>query len=176
MRKVTLCLVGVALLLATAAAAQDRLSVTATAPRVDGIISPQEYSLQIDVRRGTLHLNRTEALLSVALRMELDGWVAVGFGSQRMDKAAIYIGYVDSGQEVFAKQIGRGHGHSDADVPEPQAARLSENDGATILELSFPASAFIASGAGTLSLIVAGGSGDNLRVYHAAKEGLEIEL
>jgi hypothetical protein len=145
-------------------------------PDIDGIISSGEYSLVVELPRGTLHLNRTGELLSVALHSELDGWVAIGLGSKRMDQASIYIGYVDSGEQVFAKQLGRGHRHKDAPVAEPTAVRLREDQTGTVLELSFPASAFTPEGSTALRLIVACGKRDNLSSYHSMRRGLEIGL
>ena len=164
------------LLLASAPAAQEILAVSANTPRIDGIISPGEYSLVVELPRGMLHLNRTRELLCVALRSDLNGWVAVGFGSNRMNKASIYIGYVDSEEQVFVKQLGRGHGHRDAPVAEPTAVRLKEGQAGTVLELSFPSSAFIPEGATSLSLILACGRRDNLGSYHSMRKGLEIDL
>ena len=83
---------------------------------------------------------------------------------------------VDSGGQVFARQLGRGHGHEDSAVAEPTAFQLKENQTGTVLELSFPASAFIPAGARSLSLIVAGGRRDNLTSYHSMRRGLEIRL
>ena len=164
------------LLLVTAAVAQQTLVVSSDSPQIDGIISQGEYSLVVELPKGELYLNRTAELLSVALQSELDGWVSVGLGSERMDEASIYIGYVDSGGQVFARQLGRGHGHEDSAVVEPTAFQLKENQTGTVLELSFPASAFIPAGARSLSLIVAGGRRDNLTSYHSMRRGLEIRL
>jgi len=164
------------LLLITAAAAQDSLEVSEDSPEIDGIISPGEYGLVVELPRGVLYLNRTRELFSIAVQSELDGWVAVGLGSGRMNEASIYIGYVDSGEQVFAKQLGRGHGHNDAPVAEPTAVRLKENQTGTVLELSFPASDFIPRNSTTLSLIVACGRRDNLNSYHSMRRGLEIDL
>lgn len=164
------------LLLIAAAGAQQTLVVSSDTPQIDGVISQGEYSLVVELPRGWLYLNRTAELLSVAVQSELDGWVSVGLGSKRMDSASIYIGYVDSGEQVFAKQLGRGHDHEDSSVPEPKAFQLKENQTGTVLELSFPVSAFIPAGATNLSLIVAGGRRDNLTGYHAMRRGLEIRL
>jgi len=164
------------LFLVTAAASQEVLEITADSPQIDGIVSDGEYSMAVELPEGVLYLNRTAELLCVAVQSELDGWVSVGLGSKRMDAASIYIGYVDSGEQVFAKQLGRGHGHEDSSVAEPTAFQLKENQTGTVLELSFPASAFIPAGATSLSLIVAGGRRDNLTSYHTMRRGLEIRL
>ena len=164
------------LLLVTAAGAQQTLVVSSGSPQIDGVISQGEYSLVVELPRGELYLNRTAELLSVAVQSELDGWVSVGLGSKRMDEASIYIGYVDSGEQVFAKQLGRGHGHEDSSVAEPTAFQLKENQTGTVLELSFPASAFISAGANRLPVIVAAGRRDNLTGYHSMRRGLEIRL
>lgn len=164
------------LLLISALTAQASLEVSADSPEIDGIISPGEYSLVVDLPRGVLYLNRTGEILSIALQSELDGWVAVGLGSQRMTEASIYIGYVDSGEQVFARQLGRGHSHKDAPVAEPMVVRLKEDQTGTVLELSFPTSAFIPEDSTTLSLIVACGRRDNLSSYHSMRRGLEIDL
>ncbi|UCG00014.1 MAG: hypothetical protein JSV89_10855 [Spirochaetaceae bacterium] len=164
------------LVLVAAATAQNRLVVSSSSPEIDGVIVAGEYSLMIELPRGTLYLNRTEQVLSIAIQSELDGWVGVGLGSQRMNQASIYIGYVDSGREVFARQQGRGHSHRDASVAEPAEVRLGENAAGTVMELSFPASAFVPSGSSRLSLIVACGKRNNLTSYHSMRRGLEIEL
>ena len=164
------------LLLAAAAAAQQTLVVSTDSPVIDGIVSQGEYSLVVELPKGELYLNRTAELLCVAFQSELDGWVSVGLGSKRMDAASIYIGYVDSGQQVFAKQLGRAHDHEDSSVVEPTAFRLKENQTGTVLELSFPVSAFVPAGAKSLALIVAGGRRDNLTSYHSMRRGLEIPL
>ena len=162
-------------LLATAAA-EDRLIVSNLGARIDGVISPDEYGLSIEMPRAALYLNRTEKVLSVAVQSKLKGWVAVGLGSQRMDEASIYIGYVKSGDGVFASQIGRGHGHSDAQVAQPIAFELKEDRNGTVLELSFPAEAFLSTGSNRLNLIVACGKRDGLSSYHSMRRGLEIRL
>ncbi len=164
------------LFLTGALAAQETLAVSANAPQIDGIISPGEYSLVVELPRGMLYLNRTRELLCVALRSDLKGWVAVGLGSNRMNQASIYIGYVDSGEQVFVKQLGRGHGHREAPVAEPTAFRLAEDQSGTVLELSFPNAAFIPEGRTSLPLIVACGRRDNLGSYHTMRKGLEIDL
>jgi len=156
--------------------AQDRLFVSSETPMIDGIVSAGEYSLEIEMRRAVLYVNRTEQILSVALQSEFDGWVAVGLGSTRMDQASIYIGYVESGREVFAAELGRGHAHDSAPVVEPAEYRLTDSDEGTLLELSFPAEAIIPPGASTLSVIAACGKRDNLDSYHAVRKGLEIDL
>jgi hypothetical protein len=170
------CAIVLGLLLAAAATAQGTLAVSADSPQIDGVISPGEYSLDVELPRGTLYLNRTDELLSVALQSELDGWVAVGLGSRRMNEASIYIGYVDSGEQVFAEQLGRGHGHADAPVAEPIAYQLKDNQTGTVLEINFPISAFIPEGATSLALIAACGKQDDLTSYHSMRKGLEIDL
>ena len=164
------------LLLIAAAGAQQTLVVSSDTPQIDGVISQGEYSLVIELPEVVLYLNRTDEMLCVAVQSDLDGWVAVGLGSRRMDEASIYIGYVDSGEQVFTKQLGRGHSHEDSSVAEPTAFRLKENQTGTVLELSFPASAFIPAGATSLSLIVADGRRDDLTTYHSMRRRLEIQL
>jgi hypothetical protein len=164
------------LLLVNAAIAQETLVVSADSSQIDGVVSDGEYSLVVELPRGVLFLNRTAELLSIALQSELDGWVAVGLGSQRMNEASIYIGYVDSGEQVFAKQLGRGHDHEDSPVAEPTAFQLKENQTGTLLELSFPSSAFISAEAIRLPLIAACGRRDDLTSYHSMRRALEIRL
>ena len=176
MRKISIVVFLLALFVVLPLAAQDRLSVSSEAPRIDGIVAEGEYSLEIEMRRAVLYLNRTEQTLSVAVHSQLDGWVAVGLGSTRMDQASIYIGYVDSGRVVFAAELGRGHDHENASVAGPEEYRLTEDGEGTILELSFPVEAFVLPGARTLSLIAACGRKDNLDSYHVARKGLEIGL
>jgi hypothetical protein len=174
--KTVVCTIVLGLLLVAAVTAQETLAVSENSPQIDGIILPGEYSLVVELPRGTLYLNRTGELLSVALQSELDGWVSVGLGSQKMNEASIYIGFVDSGKQVFAKQLGRGHGHTDAPVAEPTAYRLTENQTGTVLEIGFPVSAFIPAGTTRLALVAACGRRDDLTSYHSMRRGLEIDL
>ena len=173
-RLILLIFLGVALL--GTVAAKDRLVVSGVSAKMDGVISPAEYGLSIEMRKATLYLNKTEAILSVAVQSKLDGWIAVGLGSQSMDNASIYIGYVQSGDDVFVSQIGRGHSHSDAQVPQPIAFELKEDRSGTVLELNFPVEAFLSIEMERLSLIIACGKKDNLSSYHSMRRGFEIEL
>lgn len=176
MRKLCIAAALFGLLLVSVASAQERLGVTSGQPQIDGIVSPGEYSLSVEIPGAVLHLNRTQKVLSIAVQSELEGWVAVGLGSTRMDQASIYIGYVDSGREVFAAELGKGHRHDGASVPQPIAVRLKEDQSGTVLELGFPVSAFVPEGADSLGLIVANGRRDNLSGYHSTRRGLEIDL
>jgi hypothetical protein len=176
MRKVFTVAIVLATVLIAAAAGQNQLVVTKTDATIDGLVSREEYSLVIELPRAVLYLNRTEQNLSIALHSQLDGWIAVGLGSQKMNKAMIYIGYVDGGREVFAGQLGRGHGHRDAEVVEPGEYRLREDQSGTVLELKFPVSAMLPAEATSFSMIVACGKRDNLNSYHSLRRGLEILL
>lgn len=157
--------------------AQNHLSVTDTAPAVDGVVSGTEYSLAMDFTGMTLYVNRTKDRLSLAIRANTTGWVGIGTGALVMNGASIYIGYVDSsGKVVFSEQTGRFHTHSDAANPEPVQYALTEKGGVTIMEISLPAADVIKPGDHTLSLITAYGQGDNIVEHHEYRTPVSVTL
>lgn len=169
-------LIGMLLGLAAVFAGAQKLPEAAPAAVLDGVISAGEYSLTVPLDKMTLFASRTADTLFVAVSAQTTGWVAVGVGSPRMDKAWIYIGYAQGDQAVFARQQGVGRGHKDNDAAPAAAFSIKENAGVTTLELSFKAADLIASGQRELNCIVAYGRQDSLTAYHAARASVRLQL
>ena len=161
---------------AVALAAQGRLPVTDKAPVVDGKVSEGEYALRVDLDKATLYLSRTATELYAAVQSNAGGWVALGAGSLRMDRARIYIGFVKAGNASFAVQAGAGHRHAAAKDPAVLGHALQEVNGVTVLELRLDAKALIAAGQTSLKLIVGTSGTDSFAMYHSFRKSLEIGL
>ncbi len=163
-----------------AAFAQDRLGVSSRKPSVDGTIIPNEYTYSHDFdRQMTLYVTRTPTTLYLAVVGQTAGWVAVGVG-QRMDGAAIFMGYVKGGKAVFNKpQLGRGHFHQDAPVDisdTVQKYALKERGGKTTLEVALKAAAYIKSGQSALDLVFAMGDQASFTQYHSYRNLTSLTL
>jgi hypothetical protein len=121
-------------------------------------------------------LSRTAEVLYVAVAGPTTGWVAAGLGSAAMDKAMIYIGYVDGDKVQLKVQRGAGHSHSDTEGNAPAKFAMKEADGQTVLELALKASEFIAKGQGELELIAAMGGSDSFLAIHRARARLTVAI
>lgn len=156
--------------------AEQKLTVSSTTPVVDGVIGNGEYSWSTQADQATLYLNRTGDVLSAAIKSKSTGWVGIGFGSDRMNGAKIFIGYVKDGKPAFEQQIGRGHTHRGTPSPLEVKYALSEKDGVTVMELSFKLSDIIAGGSSELQVLVAYGPSDDFFSYHLFREALTVQL
>src|SRR5208337_4349881 len=84
-------------------------------PKVDGSVTPGEYSRSLSLVDGSVTVSwQADASggLYVAVSAPTTGWVGLGLGSVVMDGAHIFMGYVKDGTPVFSEQVGVGHGHS----------------------------------------------------------------
>jgi hypothetical protein len=79
--------------------------------------------------------------LYLAVSAPTTGWVGLGLGSQVMDGALIYMGYVDNGKPVFSEQKGRGHSHAPVAQTKADQSAVASKDGRTVIEFHLPASA-----------------------------------
>ena len=156
------------------------LGIRSSAPAVDGVVNPGEYASTKDLGSITLSVSRTVDRLFLAVVGKTSGWVAVGTGSQRMDGAVIFIGFVDKGGKVqLAPQAGQGHSHKDTtqNVADTVAASaMREAAGATTLEIALKSDAYVAKGQDSLDLIVAVGADDSFTARHTSRSGLSIQL
>ena len=154
------------------AAAQDRtltVATTTTKPTIDGVIAKGEYGTPMVVANTTIAVARSADVLSVAVSAQTQGWVAVGLGSNRMDGATIFIGYVAGGKLQLKIQQGRGHSHSDLTSDAIIASAGKEVDGWTTIELALKPAAFIVKGQKELPFIVAYGTADSFFALHAGR-------
>ncbi len=120
-----------ALVLAAALASAQTLSPTGSAPTLDGIVAAKEYSLSLPVGKITLSASRTADTVYLAVSAPTTGWVSVGLGSELMDGAQLFLGYVAGGKPSFTQQLGSGHGHSELAKPLEVRDALRETGGVT---------------------------------------------
>jgi len=167
---------------AVAAFSQDQhLAVGSTSPSVDGIVKAGEYTYTHDFdHQLTLYASRTADTLYFGVVAITDGWVAVGLGSQKMDGATIFMGFVDTdGKVSFKTETGKGHRHVDAPA-EISASVISyamkRESGKTTLEVAIKASAFIKQGQSSLDVICAKGMDRSFTSYHSYRGATSLVL
>jgi hypothetical protein len=155
-------------------------AAAAAAPVIDGAVAPGEYAYTKDFGQLAFSMSRTADTLFLAVAGRTAGWVAVGTGSQRMDGATIFIGFVDKDGKVQLKpQVGQGHSHSDtaqAVADTVAASAMRESGGVTTLEIALKSSAYVATGQDSLSLILAVGPDDSFSPRHSFRTALSVPL
>jgi hypothetical protein len=163
---------------ATAAGAQtaQTLRLTPAAPKVDGVVSPGEYTVTSSSPGLQVNLAWTADGLFVAVVGTTAGWVAAGLGSNAMDSAVIYIGFVSGDKVQFKVQKGTGHTHDDATGLTPLQYAMKEANGQTVLEVALKPADFIAKGQAKLSIIAAAGGSDSFFLMHRQRERLDVAL
>jgi hypothetical protein len=154
----------------------QKLSVGSSPASIDGVISANEYSLRLPLGKMTVYLNRTADTLDMAIAAPTTGWVAVGYGSDRMDGARMFLGAVRDGKAALSEQLGAGHGHNDLANP-PEVSYAAKEDGeSTVLEIAFKASDVISTNQRELMILAAYGASDNIWSYHSGRDRATIEL
>jgi hypothetical protein len=163
------------LVLPAALSFAQTLLPTDAAPKLDGVVAAKEYSLQVPVGKITLSASRTGDTMYLAVSAPTTGWVSVGFGSERMDGADLFLGCVAGGKPSFTQQLGSAHTHNP--LPRPLEVRdaLSEAGGVTTLETAFKADEVI-GGKKELWVLVAYGPNDSFASYHLARGSLKLRL
>jgi hypothetical protein len=156
------------------------LGTVSAAPVVDGIVAPGEYAFTKDFGPLAFSVSRTADTLFLAIVGKTTGWVAVGMGSQRMDGATIFIGFVDKDGKVQLKpQAGQGHSHSDttpAVAETVTASAMKESGGVTTLEIALKSAAYVAKGQDSLSVILAVGPDDSFSPRHTFRTPFSVAL
>ncbi len=156
---------------------EDKLGDTSNNTTVDGTIHKSEYSYTRTFKEATLYLNRNRGDIYIGVSVKTDGWIGVGFNSDVMNNAHIFIGYVDSGNPIFREQTGSGHKHVDADVPFVRTYTIIESRGSTVLEFALNEKNVIKKGQKNLEMILAYGEKDSLSSYHGkTREGFSVPL
>ena len=172
-----LVLVVFLLLLSAFAVSAEGLTLgrTNSVPTVDGVVGEGEYALTADSGTIKLSLSWVGDTLSVAVSGQTAGWVAVGFGSSKMNDALMYLGAADDGGGQLTVQKGKGHGHADLAGSAPTKYLVKESGGQTVLELTLPASAVI-DGQDTLNVIYAMGSAKAFTTMHKSRFAAAVAL
>jgi hypothetical protein len=163
-----------------AASAQTQalvLPVSKESPTVDGVTAASEYPVGTEVGKMKLWLSRTTDTVSAAVSGETTGWVAIGFGSPRMDGALMFIGFVTpDGKAQLKIQKGSGHTHKDMESDALIQFAMKEAKGVTTLELALKASSLISKGATDLPVIFSMGGADNFFSLHQARSSQPVKL
>jgi hypothetical protein len=153
------------------------LPVSKESPTIDGVSSASEYPVGTDVGKMKLWLSRTADTVYAAFSAPTTGWVAMGFGSPKMDGALMFIGFVGKdGKSQLKIQKGSGHSHGDVESDALIQFAMKEEGGMTTLELALKASRVIEKGATDLPMIFSMGGADNFTSIHLARGSQPVKL
>lgn len=154
----------------------QQLPVSPSAAKLDGLVADKEYALTLPLGKMTVYLTRTADVMNMAINAPTTGWVALGFGSDRMDGARLFLGTVADGKAALSQQRGSGHSHKDLQGPLKLDYSMSEAAGSTTLEIAFKAADVIPAGQGTLTILAAYGATDTVTAYHTARDRVTVTL
>jgi hypothetical protein len=171
-----LVLIGFLLALGLTLACAQKLPLSSSSVKVDGLISDNEYSLAVPLDKVEVYLTRTADTLFLGLSAPTKGWVAVGLGSDRMDGARLFIGAVTDGTASLSEQLGTGHSHSGSKDHVVVSYAMVEGTDRAVLELSLRAGEVIPVGQNELQLLAAFGGTDEISGYHTFRGRLAVQL
>jgi hypothetical protein len=169
-------LILVLLSLGLALASAQKLPIGSSSVKIDGLISDKEYALTVPLDKMTVYVTRTADALFLGLIAPTRGWVALGFGSDRMDGARLFIGTVTDGTATVSQQLGSGHGHREVSDNLPIDYAIVESSGSTTLELALKTADVIAGGQTELQVLTAFGSTDKITAYHSGRDHISFQL
>jgi hypothetical protein len=162
---------------AGAQASNPALSIGTAKPTLDGLVQASEYPVAWETGKQTIWLSRTVDTLYVAVSADTKGWVAVGFGSLKMDGALMLIGFVGTdGKAQLKLQKGAGHSHGDIESDALIQFAMKEQGGKTVFEAALKASSIIGKDAKSLPMIWAFGGGDNFTSFMLARGSFTVDL
>ena len=171
-----LVLILVLLSLGLTLASAQKLPITPSSVKVDGLISEKEYALTVLLDKMTLLVTRTADTLHLGLSAQTKGWVALGFGSDRMDGARFFIGTVSDGTVSLSQQFGSGHSHKEVSDNLAIDYAIVEGSGRTTLEIALKTSDVISVGQTELTILASFGSTDKITAYHSSRERFTFQL
>lgn len=114
--------------------------------------------------------------LSISMKAETKGWLAVGLGTRRMDGSTMFMGYNKDSEAYFEEHLGKGHSHKKTAVQRPVEFEVTEENGETELKFTVLKSDFVKSGQTDLPVIVAYGTRDNFSSIHRYRDSTTIEF
>jgi hypothetical protein len=139
-------------------------------PTVDGKISDGEYQSSVSVLGGKVvvsYQSDADGGLFIGVKGKTNGWTAVGLGSQKMDGAIIFIGYVGAdGKAVFSEETGKGHGHSKNQTAVSDQSFVAKDGEWTVLEFHIPHSAVPIAAEKGIPFIAAYSDSKDLKAWH----------
>lgn len=163
--------------IAGAQAAAVVLSASDAWVTVDGVSAASEYTAVYESGKTKLSLARDKDNVYVSITGETTGWIAVGFGSLKMDGALMFIAFVGTDGKAQGKiQKGRGHTHADVASDALVQFAMKEAGGATTLELVLKAASVIGRDAKELPMIWAVGGADSFIAPHRSRGSLTVTL
>ncbi len=153
------------------------LSPSDTWVTVDGVSAASEYTATAESGKTKLSLARDKDNVYVSIAGETTGWIAVGFGSLKMDGALMFIGFVGTDGKAQGKlQKGKGHTHADFASDALVQFAMKEANGVTTLELVVKAASVIVKDAKALPVIWAVGGADSFVSPHRSRGSLTVTL
>lgn len=144
--------------------------------KVDGLISDKEYAFTVPLEKMTVVVTRSTDTLFLGLRAQTKGWVALGFGSDRMDGAHLFIATVTDGTASLSQQLGSGHSHKEVSDNLAIDYAIVEGSGRTTLEIALKTSDVISVGQTELTILASFGSTDKITAYHSSRERFTFQL
>jgi hypothetical protein len=171
-----LVLILVLLSLGLTLASAQKLPISPSSVKVDGLISDKEYALTVPLEKMTVVVTRTVDTLHLGLSAQTKGWVALGFGSDRMDGARLFIGNVTDGTASLSQQLGSGHSHKEISDNLAIDYAIVEGSGRTTLEIALKTSDVISVGQTELTILASFGSTDKITAYHSSRERFTFQL
>jgi hypothetical protein len=164
-------------IVASAQTANPVLTIGTAKPTLDGVVAASEYAVVVETGKQTISLSLTVDTLYVAVSANTTGWVAVGFGSLKMNGALMLIGFIGTdGKAQLKLQKGSGHSHGDVESDALVQFVMKEQGGKTVLEAALKASSIIGKDAKTLPMIWAFGGGDNFTSFMQARGAFTVDL
>lgn len=154
----------------------QQLPVSSSPVKLDGVVADNEYALTLPLGKMTVYLSRTADTVSMAVSAPTTGWVALGFGAEKMDDASLFLGTVTDGKTALSQQRGSGHGHRELADPLKVDYAMSEAGGSTTLEMAFRAADVVAAGQSELKILAAYGATDSITAYHTARDRVTVKL
>ncbi len=187
-------LLGAALALATAQPVIPYDSLMDTRVGIDGFIDNEdgrEYpATYADKASGlTVHWGFDDSLIYVGLETMGRGWLAIGFGSAKMNESNMLIGYYTDDSAEVMNRVGAGHSHarspqSDSAIREAEID-YDEETRITTMEFVYPLQ-FPAGEASAIPGLVPGGTYDvilaqntnsvSLNAKHTNVSALKVKL
>jgi hypothetical protein len=152
------------------------LSDSKLKPVADGKVAKDEYSLTVKLKNGEVDLSRSGGTISFGVSFKTTGWIAIGFGTQGMDKSHMVLCYVKDGTAVVKEQNGARHRHEDVEKSLLVKKAGFEADGTTTLEGELLLASVSAPDAKSLPVIVAYGAEDNFTSMHSYKSAFTVTL
>jgi len=137
-------------------------------PVVDGTVKAGEYSHQASVIGNTATVSWSpdgSGGLFLAVSAPTTGWVGLGLGSQVMDGAYIFMGFLKDGKAVFSEQKGAGHSHRAVADPRADQSAVGQAGGKTMVEFHLTADKLPVKGSSFPFIVAYSGAAD-LKTFH----------